>query len=92
MGINLIAFSKLKETWLQNQIKNYQDRCRKWIPVEHTELKESGKSTPSERLREEAALYRSRRKGNPVLWVMAEEGKTFSSADFAKEISKAISV
>jgi len=78
--LKLVAIGKLKSRPLAELCADYSDRLRRFGGIEIAELKDSDLEKESEKIIENLKNFRGR------VYVMGEEGKTFTSREFSKRL------
>ncbi len=87
MKLKVVCIGKTKKGYLTQGIKDYLTRLGHYTSLEWVELQTSAKSKSSkyeEGLRQEAERIRAHIRAQAWIVILAEEGKEFTSVDFAK--------
>ena len=93
MKFFFISIGKTRDKNLESLILEYHSRIKRYFPAEILELKEpknvSSKDT-GKIIELEGKLLKEHIKGGAYTFVLSEEGKNYSTRDFASHLSKKI--
>jgi len=91
MNIKLIAIGKTDDSYLQQLIDHYLKRLSHYVKFELEllpDIKNSKHLSEAEQKEKEGELLLSKLQATDFLWLLDENGKSFSSVGFADELQK----
>lgn len=86
--IKIICFGKIKETYLEEAIKDYQKRLEKYTKLKVIELKDEKDENPKIALKKEKESLKKILKPQDNIIILDIKGQSFNSQDFASYINK----
>lgn len=86
--IKIICFGKIKETYLEEAIKDYQKRLEKYTKLKVIELKDEKDENPKIALKKEKESLKKILKPQDNIIILDIKGQNFNSPDFARYINK----
>ena len=86
--IKIICFGKIKETYLEEAIKDYQKRLEKYTKVKVIELKDEKDENPKIALKKEKESLKKILKPQDNIIILDIKGQNFNSPEFANYINK----
>ena len=86
--IKIICFGKIKETYLEEAIKDYQKRLEKYTKLKVIELKDEKDENPKIALKKEKESLKKILKPQDNIIILDIKGQNFNSQDFANYINK----
>ncbi len=94
MKVELWMIGKTNKNYLQEGIREYEKRLRRYLPFSMEvipDVKNAGKMSPAQLKEKEGQLILDRLKTEDLLILLDEKGKHFTSEDFAREMEKLLS-
>lgn len=86
--IKIIFFGKIKETYLEEAIKDYQKRLEKYTKLKVIELKDEKDENPKIALKKEKESLKKILKPQDNIIILDIKGQNFNSPEFANYINK----
>ncbi len=86
--IKIICFGKIKETYLEEAIKDYQKRLEKYTKLKVIELKDEKDENPKIALKKEKESLKKILKPQDNIIILDIKGQNFNSPEFANYINK----
>lgn len=86
--IKIICFGKIKETYLEEAIKDYQKRLEKYTKLKVIELKDEKDENPKIALKKEKESLKKILKPQDNIIILDIKGQNFNSPEFASYINK----
>lgn len=86
--IKIICFGKIKETYLEEAIKDYQKRLEKYTKLKVIELKDEKDENPKIALKKEKESLKKILKPQDNIIILDIKGQSFNSPEFASYINK----
>lgn len=86
--IKIICFGKIKESYLEEAIKDYQKRLEKYTKLKVIELKDEKDENPKIALKKEKESLKKILKPQDNIIILDIKGQNFNSLEFANYINK----